>query len=298
MKTAGALELAPAAAAEMSQSACSELARDESADSGARRPALQRALSLPGDFGAPWVAIVARIFEWRFTGAARAIGVVVLVGWLASGCSIRRMAVNRLGDALAGGGTTFASDDDPELVKAAVPFSLKLMESLLAENPRHKGLLFATASGFTQYAYAFVQQDADEMEDKDLAAATAMRARARKLYLRARDYGLRGLETWDGGIRGGGDRRRQGQPGFDRRPADSGGAGRSGPGIERGLRSRGHSRVPGQLRDEPPGSRGQGAGARPETFRARSGIVRRTASRSPGGAGRGGVGPGPEPEGV
>jgi hypothetical protein len=100
MKTAGALELDPAAAAEMSQSACSELARDESADSGARRPALQRALSLPGDFGAPWVAIVARIFEWRFTGAARAIGVVVLVGWLASGCSIRRMAVNRLGDAL------------------------------------------------------------------------------------------------------------------------------------------------------------------------------------------------------
>src|SRR5262252_9032176 len=73
-----------------------------------------------------------------------------------SGCSIRRIASNKLGDALASGGTTFASDDDPELVKAAVPFSLKLMESLLQENPRHKGLLFATASGFTQFAYAFV----------------------------------------------------------------------------------------------------------------------------------------------
>jgi predicted anti-sigma-YlaC factor YlaD len=69
------------------------------------------------------------------------------------------------------------------------------MESLLAENPRHQGLLFATASGFTQYAYAFVQQDADELEDKDLSAATAMSARARKLYLRARNYGLRGLEA-------------------------------------------------------------------------------------------------------
>ena len=105
------------------------------------------------------------------------------------------MAVNKLGDALAAGGTTFASDDDPELVKAAVPFSLKLMESLLAESPKHKGLLFATASGFTQYAYAFVQQDADEMEEKDLAAATEIRGRARKLYLRARNYGLRGLEV-------------------------------------------------------------------------------------------------------
>jgi len=103
------------------------------------------------------------------------------------------VAVNKVGDALAGSGSTFASDDDPELVKAAVPFSLKLMESLLAESPRHKGLLFATASGFTQYSYAFVQQDADEMEDKDVTGAAHLRARARRLYLRARNYGLRGL---------------------------------------------------------------------------------------------------------
>jgi predicted anti-sigma-YlaC factor YlaD len=120
---------------------------------------------------------------------------------LTSGCSIRRMAVNKLGDALAGSGTTFAKDDDPELVKAAAPFSLKLMESLLDESPRHHGLLLATASGFTGYSYAFVQQEADEMEDKDLAAATELRRRAGRLYLRARNYGLRGLETGHAGFR-------------------------------------------------------------------------------------------------
>ena len=131
-----------------------------------------------------WVAI-----------ARRSLIVSALVCALGSGCSFRKMAVSKLGDALASGGTTFASDDDPELVKAAVPFSLKLMESLLVESPKHAGLLFAATSGFTQYAYAFVQQDADEMEDKDLAAANALRARARRLYLRARNYGLRGLEA-------------------------------------------------------------------------------------------------------
>jgi predicted anti-sigma-YlaC factor YlaD len=120
--------------------------------------------------------------------------VLALLALLAAGCSVKKMAVNRLGDALAGGGTTFSSDDDPELVKAALPFSLKLMESLLQESPQHKGLLFASASGFTQYAYAFVQEEADETEPKDLAAATAMRSRAQRLYLRARNYGLRGLE--------------------------------------------------------------------------------------------------------
>lgn len=119
---------------------------------------------------------------------------------LAAGCSMQRMAVNRLGDALASGGDTFASDDDPELVQAAVPFSLKLMESLLAESPEHPGLLFATSSGFTQYAYAFVQQEADELESENLARAMAMRARAKRLYLRARNYGLRGLETAHAGF--------------------------------------------------------------------------------------------------
>jgi len=125
---------------------------------------------------------------------------VVLLAGLAlccagSGCSIRRYALNKAADALAESGATFASDDDPELIKAAAPFSLKLMESFLAENPRHPGLLAAAASGFTQYAYAFVQEDADEAEPTDLAAAEALRTRARRLYLRAKGYGLRGLEV-------------------------------------------------------------------------------------------------------
>ena len=120
-------------------------------------------------------------------------GVLLLLIGLSTGCSVRRVAVNKLGNALAGSGATFASDDDPQLIRDAVPFSLKLMESLLAESPRHRGLLLAACRGFTQYAYAFVQEDADEVEGRDVAAANVLRARARRMYLRARDYGLRGL---------------------------------------------------------------------------------------------------------
>lgn len=120
---------------------------------------------------------------------------VALAALLLAACSVKRVAVNKLGNALASGGTTFTSDEDPELVRDALPFSLKLIESLLAESPRHRGLLLAAASGFTPYAYAFVQEDADELEDHDLDKATALRIRARRLYLRARDYGIRGLEV-------------------------------------------------------------------------------------------------------
>src|SRR5262245_15256070 len=98
---------------------------------------------------------------------ARAGLACLLAALACGGCSIRRYALNQAADALAGSSTTFASDDDPELVKAAAPFSLKLMESLLAENPQHRGLLTSAASGFTQYAYAFVEDEADEIEPRD-----------------------------------------------------------------------------------------------------------------------------------
>ncbi len=120
----------------------------------------------------------------------------LLVALLAStGCGVKKIAINKIGDALASGGTTFSSDDDPELIREAVPFSLKLMESLLAASPKHRGLLLAACKGFTEYGYAFVQQQADETEGRNLEAAKVLRVRARRLYLRARDYGVRGLEV-------------------------------------------------------------------------------------------------------
>jgi predicted anti-sigma-YlaC factor YlaD len=82
-----------------------------------------------------------------------------------------------------------------------VPFGLKTVEGLLDEAPRHKGLLFAAASGFVQYGYGHVQQEADFVEAHDLARATELRARARRLYLRALGYGFRGLEVDFPGLR-------------------------------------------------------------------------------------------------
>jgi predicted anti-sigma-YlaC factor YlaD len=121
--------------------------------------------------------------------------VALLAFALLPACSVKRIAVNALGNALAEGGSSYARDDDPDLVWEAVPFGLKTVEGLLEEAPRHKGLLFAAASGFVQYGYGRVQQEADFMEARDLARATELRTRARRLYLRALRYGWRGLEV-------------------------------------------------------------------------------------------------------
>jgi predicted anti-sigma-YlaC factor YlaD len=120
---------------------------------------------------------------------------ICLLTLMLSGCSIRRYAVKQVGNALSRGSSTFDQDDDPDLVGEALPFGLKLMESLLAEVPKHEGLLLAAASGFTQYGYAFVELPADEAEADSLERSQALRRRARRLYLRAHRYGLRGLEA-------------------------------------------------------------------------------------------------------
>jgi len=124
-----------------------------------------------------------------------------IVGWLVvacamslTGCSIRSLAINSLASALADSASVYASDPDAELVRDALPFALKTFEALLVNAPKNQGLLLSTCSGFTQYAYAFVEADAAQLEFSDYAESRRLEERALELYLRARDYCLRALE--------------------------------------------------------------------------------------------------------
>lgn len=121
----------------------------------------------------------------------RALPVLVL---LSTGCSLRTYAINMVGDALASGDSVYESDDDIELVGDALPFGLKLTESLLAESPNHDGLLLTACRGFVLYSYAYVDYEAERLSAEDLDRARILRARARRLYERAIRYGFRALE--------------------------------------------------------------------------------------------------------
>jgi predicted anti-sigma-YlaC factor YlaD len=120
--------------------------------------------------------------------------VAALAACLCAACSIKRTAVDMVGDAISGGSGVYSSDADPDLVKEAIPFGLKTYESLLAVDPNHQGLLLSAANGFVGYAY-ILGQDADRLEATDLEGARALRIRASKLFLRGRDYAMRGLEV-------------------------------------------------------------------------------------------------------
>jgi predicted anti-sigma-YlaC factor YlaD len=109
-------------------------------------------------------------------------------------CSVKKMATTSVANSITAGPDVFSSEEDPQLVREAIPFGLKTMEGLLQTLPKHRGLLLSLCRGFTQYAAGFIQADADAIEAVDYAKASAMRERSLKLFLRARNYGLRGLE--------------------------------------------------------------------------------------------------------
>lgn len=129
-----------------------------------------------------------------------ALVALLVLSLVLSGCSVQRWAVKNVANTLTRGPDVYGTDEDPELIRDALPFGLKTMESLLVVVPDHEGLLLTLCQGFTQYSYAFVQAEGDLLVNSDYPRAARLHERALKLYLRARGYGLRGLEKHNPGI--------------------------------------------------------------------------------------------------
>ncbi|MDR0502695.1 MAG: TRAP transporter TatT component family protein [Treponema sp.] len=119
-------------------------------------------------------------------------------------CSINKMAMKAVSDALTGDGSSdvFTGDSDPQLVGDAIPFAIKMYESLLASNPEHQGLINMTGSMFVMYANAFVQGPAERLPSSMYIERENAKERARKLYLRGLELLYRGLELKYPGFNG------------------------------------------------------------------------------------------------
>lgn len=109
---------------------------------------------------------------------------------------MNKMAMNKAADLLSApsGNNVFARDNDPELVGDALPFAIKMYESLLAAAPDHEGLRLRTGSLYIMYANAFLKTPADMMPPEQLEQKEFTLGRAKNLYLRGRDILLAGLE--------------------------------------------------------------------------------------------------------
>lgn len=149
----------------------------------------------------------------------RRLGLVALL--LCAGC-LKQLALTSVADSLSASGSGYARDDDPELVRDSLPVIIKLMEQLHDALPKHRELAVALTRTTTSYGVAFVAEEADRLEDKDVAAARPVRARAKRMLLRARRYGLDAMELAVPGSRAAltGDDRQKRQEVIDRAKKD------------------------------------------------------------------------------
>jgi len=122
---------------------------------------------------------------------------VTAVSCALSGCGlIKGIAINNVASMLSESGTSVTSDNDPDLVGEAIPTTLKVYEALLESAPTNTDLLMATCRISTEYAYGYLQSEADrlgELEHHD--EVVQLRDRALKMYLRGKGYCVRGLEV-------------------------------------------------------------------------------------------------------
>ena len=125
-----------------------------------------------------------------------AVAAILFLLLTAGACSLKTIGLNQAAAMLSSssGADAFATDNDPELVGDALPFAIKLYESMLASIPGHEGLRVRTGSLYIMYANAFLQTPADMVPREEPERKDALLNRAKNLYLRGRDMILVGLE--------------------------------------------------------------------------------------------------------
>ena len=136
----------------------------------------------------------------RHPTSAAALAALAL---LLSACSIEKLALKKVSRMLtsSSGADVFTTDNDPDFVGQALPFAVKLYETLLAALPDDPGLRLRTGSLYIMYANAFLETPADMTPRSDLERKDDLLARAKNLYLRGRDILFVALEKRNPAVR-------------------------------------------------------------------------------------------------
>ena len=125
------------------------------------------------------------------------VTILLLITLIAfSGCSINKYAMKKVADILTteGSSSVYTGDNDPEFVGDALPFAIKMYETLMDSIPNHSGLILKTGSLYIMYANAFLDTPASMLKEEEFEKQEKLMNRAKNLYLRGRDILINGLE--------------------------------------------------------------------------------------------------------
>ena len=125
----------------------------------------------------------------------------VLIGSLSAvtGCSTRRWVVHEMTDVMQTGIAVQEQDTDLEMIEAALPANIKLLETLLASSPENKTLLILLSRYYASYAFGFLEFDLEKAELVEFETVgdqevKHLRNRLSSYYLKGAEYAMRVLE--------------------------------------------------------------------------------------------------------
>lgn len=127
----------------------------------------------------------------RLRAVASAALILALPAGL-SGCNLARVAARSSAALSAVGGPAMEQYFDLEIAGAAMPSTIMQLESMVRAAPDNRQLLLSLTRTYVGYAYSFVEDRVEqlELEQGDYRAGGEQRARAHRMYLRAKDVGL------------------------------------------------------------------------------------------------------------
>jgi len=109
---------------------------------------------------------------------------IITSAFLLLSCSVQKIALRQMAPILENSAAALYEEEDLQIAEQALASNLKLIDGLLKSDPQNQTLLLLAAQGYAGYALGFA-------EDSNPA-------RAKKLYLRGREYALKILRTYDG----------------------------------------------------------------------------------------------------
>ncbi|MGD8368313.1 MAG: TRAP transporter TatT component family protein [Desulfobacterales bacterium] len=140
----------------------------------------------------------------KFTGLL--LPVLLLLVLILPACSPRQMAVREMSSILETGANRFEQDEDLDLIEAAMPANIKLLESFLAETPDDPQIRSLLARLYGSYAFAFAERDLEAATLLPGRAAAPVRAESqeeqvRRYYRKGAEYALEVIEKRHPGCR-------------------------------------------------------------------------------------------------
>lgn len=126
---------------------------------------------------------------------------ITFVGMFAvtNGCSTRRWMVQEMTAVMQTGAAAQEQDNDLEMIEAALPANIKLLETLLASSPENRSLLILLSRQYASYAFGFLEIDLERAELLELATVStaeieSLRRRLSRYYLKGVDYAMQAFE--------------------------------------------------------------------------------------------------------